>query len=373
MDLRKHVYILGQTGTGKTTMLMSMIMERLDSGAGVGLIDPHGDLSTNILKHLPAKRKTDLIVFDPAQRRNQIALNMLEYNPKYPEQKTFIVHEMFDLFLENYHLETMGPMFELYMRNAMLLVMDNPVQPGTLTDIVRVFRDEVYRNELIEMCADIDVNNFWKGIAENAGYDVSIKNIAPYVVSKLNKFVQNHYIQPIISKNHSSINFRELIDERKVFIARLTKGKIGNQGVKLIGSILFNKLFMAALSRENIDEGKRMDFYLFVDEFQNFTSDSIASMLSEARKYHLNLVLANQTLGQLKKEILQALLGNVGSLVSFRPGIEDADKIHHYLSPTFNTNEIIKVPNFYAIARLQTQNKPIDPFIFQTIPFESYV
>lgn len=367
VDLRRHTYILGQTGTGKTTLLYSMIQERIEAGKGVALIDPHGDLFNKVLKSIPENRLNDIVIFDPTRKRNRFALNMLEFNPAYPEQRTFIVHEMFEIFQEFYHSETMGPMFELYMRNAMLLVMDNPAEPGTLNDVNRVFRDKKFRNKMVHECKDKDVVGFWKEIAEAASYEMSLKNMAPYIVSKLNRFVQNDYLQPIIKQRHSSVNFRELIDINKIFLAKLPKGRIGNLGVKLLGTILFNKIFMSALSREDIAESRRKDFTLFVDEFQNFTSNSIASMLSEARKYRLNLVLANQTLGQIKQDILQAVLGNVGSLIFFRPGIQDAEKIKDYVQPNFTKEEMIDLSNYTAIGRLQAKGVPLKPFLFNTV------
>ncbi len=367
VDLRRHTYILGQTGTGKTTMLYSMIKERIESGKGVGLIDPHGDLFKKVLKSIPKARQDDIVIFDPTQKRNRFALNMLEFDPSYPEQRTFIVHEMFDMFHEFYHADSMGPIFELYMRNAMLLIMSNPDEPGTLNDVIRVFRDTTFRKKMVQECKDEEVVAFWKEIAEAASYEMGLKNMAPYIVSKLNRFVQNDYLYPIIKQKHSSVNFRELIDTNKIFLARLPKGKIGNLGVKLLGTILFNKIFISALSRENISERRRKDFTMFVDEFQNFTSNSIASMLSEARKYRLNLVLANQTLGQIKEDILQAVLGNVGSLIFFRPGIQDAEKIKDYVQPNFTKEEMIDLSNFTAIGRLQAKGVPLKPFQFNTI------
>jgi len=370
-DLRRHVYILGQTGTGKTTLLYSMIRERLETGSGIGLIDPHGDLWNEVYTSIPEERMDETIIFDPTNPRSVLGLNMLEYDPRFPEQKTFLIHEMFNIFWQFYDFnQTAGPMFEYYMRNAMLLVMDDPSDPGTLMDVVKVFQDDKFRHELIEKCKDDQVVAFWEQEAERAGGEAALRNIAPYITSKLNMFIQNHYVRPIISQKRTEIDFRDIIDNKKILLVKLTKGKLGDLGVRIFGTILFAKLLMAALSRENIPENSRQDFTLFVDEFQNFTSDSIADALSEARKYRLSLVLANQTLGQLKEQILKSVLGNAGSLIFFRPGVEDMPKIEPYVSPPFTKEEMLKLPNFTAVARLQVNNAPTPPFMFETLPPE---
>ncbi|MBN2284984.1 MAG: DUF87 domain-containing protein [Tissierellales bacterium] len=366
-DLRKHVYILGQTGTGKSTMLFSMIKERIDSGRGIGLIDPHGDLWQRVIAYIPSKRKKDVVTFNPATDYQKLGLNLLEYDPQFPEQKTTLINDMFDFFHERYEGEMMGPVFESYMKNAMLLVMDDPENQGTLVDVIRVFQDSAYRKTLLKKCKDQQVVNFWELEAEQARGEAHISTFSPYVTSKLNMFVQNHYLKPIISKQRSTVNFREIIDNKRILLIKLNKGKLGDLGLKLIGTILFTRIYMASLSRDDIDEEDRIDFSLFVDEFQNFTSFSIESILSEARKFRLSLILANQTIGQLKEKITQSVFGNVGNLVFFRPGINDYEKIGPYISPPFDRESVIHLKNFYAISRLQIDNCPSFPFVFKTI------
>lgn len=368
-DLRRHAYILGQTGTGKTTLLYSMIRERLEMGAGFGLIDPHGDLWNEVYTFIPKERRDDVIVFDPTDLSNVPRLNLLEYDSRFPEQKTRLINEMFSFFFQEYHPETMGPMFEQYMRNAMLLVMSDPENPGTVADIFDIFRDAEFRQVFLDKCQDEDVKKFWEQAIRVTG-EAGLSNMTVYVTSKLNRLVQDHYLRPIVSQQRSTINFREIIDTRKILLVKLAKGKLGDIGVKLVGSILFARFLMAALSRENVPESQREDFTLFVDEFQNLTSDSIADALSEARKYRLSLVLANQTFGQLKEGILKSVLGNVGSLVFFRPGVEDIQKIEPYVSPPFTREELLNLPNFTAVARLQVNNAPTAPFMFETLPPE---
>jgi len=368
-DMFHHVYILGQTGTGKTTMLGSMMDERLTAGAGLGLIDPHGDLCDKILRAVPDERRDDVILFDPSDPDNDVKLNLLEYDPRYPRQRTTLINELFQIFDQEYDLQqTGGPMFETYMRNALRLVMDDPEEPGTLLDAVKVFQDDIYRAELLDKCTDESVVSFWEKEAEKAGGDLSLENITPYITSKLNRFLFDEYLRSLIDVRHSTLNFRDIIDSGKILLIKMTKGKLGELGVRMFGTIIFTRLLMAALSREDLPEEERRDFFLFVDEFQNFTTPTVASMLSEARKYRLSLTLANQSLFQLKDEIVNAVLGNVGSLVTLRPGVEDYDKIGPYVTPPFEREEIINLPSYTAVARLLVDGQPSQPFTFQTIP-----
>ena len=367
-DLRRHLWILGQTGTGKSTVLLSMIKERIDSGAGVALIDPHADLWQKVYDIIPKSRQDDVVVFDPTDLRQPTGLNLLEYDKRFPEQKTFLIDEMLNLFDEMYDLKsTGGPIFEMYMRNAMLLAMDDPSDPGTLLDVVRIFQDKDFRSLLLEKSENQQVVNFWRSEAEKAGGELSLENVAPYVTSKLTRFVQNHYVTPIVGQKHSTINFREILDKRKILLVKLTKRKLGQLATRLLGTILFARLLMAALSREDTPEEKREDFTIFVDEFQNFISDSFELMLSEVRKYRIGLVMANQDLGRLRPNMLKALFGNVGSFVFFRPGILDLPTIEPYVSPFFVGEELLNMPNFVAVARLMINNTPSLPFVMNTM------
>jgi len=366
-DFRRHVYILGQTGTGKSTMLLSMILERIESDRGLCLIDPHGDLLSEVYSRLTNRERSRTIVFDPSDVSNTLGLNMLEYDPSHPEQKTLLVNEMINIFDMLYDLrQTGGPIFEQYMRNAMLLVMDDPVRQGTLVDVVKVFQESEYRNDLVAECENELVKAFWLEAIRTKG-EAGLDYLSPYITSKLNQFISNDYIFPIISRRKSGLDFRELIDSDKILLVKLSKGRLGEIGVRLLGMILFARLLLAALSRDDIQENQRKDFCLFVDEFQNFTSESVAQMLSEARKYRLNLVLANQTLGQLRNSILDSVLGNVGSLVIFRPGINDFDRIKPYIDPPFQRDEILNLPNFFAIGKLLSQGVSLLPFVFNTV------
>ena len=370
-DMFHHVYILGQTGTGKTTMLGSMIEERLRAGAGLGLIDPHGDLYDQVRRAVPAGRQGDVVLFDPADPGNDATLNLLEYDPEYPRQRSRLVNELFQIFEQEYDNEALGPIFENYMRNALLLVMDDPEEPGTLMDVVRIFQDEGYRETLLQACGNERVVQFWRQAEStpDTGELPSPNNIAIYVTSKLSRFIDDDYLRSLVNQRRSTLDFRQVIDSGKILLVKMQKGRLGQIGIRMFGTIIVTRLMMAALTREGIPEEERRDFYLFVDEFQNFTTPTIASLLSEARKYRLSLTLANQTLYQLENEIADAVLGNVGSVVALRPGVKDFGRIEPYVSPPFSREEITNLPNYKAVARLLAGGEPTRPFLFETTPW----
>jgi hypothetical protein len=370
-DMFHHVYVLGQTGAGKTTMLGSMMMERIEAGAGVGLIDPHGDLYDQVQSAVPAGRREDVILFDPASEEDDTKLNLLEYDPDRPRQRSRLINELLQILDQEYDLkETGGPIFERYMRNALLLVMDDPENPGTLLDVVRLFQDRAYREALLESCENERAVRFWQE-AENTpttGELPSPENMSIYVTSKLSRFLDDDYLRSLVAQRRSTIDFREIIDEGKILLVKMTKGTLGQLGIRMFGTIVVARLLMAALSREEIPETERRGFYLFVDEFQNFTTPTIASLLSEARKYRLSLTLANQTLCQLEDEITDAVLGNAGSLVSLRPGVKDYEQIEPYVSPPFRREDLVNLPNYRAVGRLLAGGEPTRPFLFETTP-----
>ena len=275
---------------------------------------------------------------------------MLEYDPARPEQKTFIVNEMINIFEKLYDLKaTGGPMFEQYARNALLLVMSDPESGSTLLEVPRVFSDPAFRKMKLAKVTDVVVKNFWEKEAEKAGGDASLANMTPYITSKFNTFIANEFVRPIIAQQQSSINFREVMDGRKILLVNLAKGKIGEINSNLLGMIVIGKLLMAALSRADVEEKERKDFYLYIDEFQNFATDSISVILSEARKYRLALTMAHQFIGQLKENIKQAVFGNVGSMMVFRVGMEDAEFLQKQFAPEFEANDIANLDNLNAL------------------------
>jgi len=367
-DRRRHVYLIGQTGTGKTSLLQNMIRDDIEKGKGIAVIDPHGDLIDDTLGIIPPNRVNDVIVFNPGDIERPVGLNMLEFDFTKPEQKTFIVNEMQSIFGKLFTQETMGPMFEQYMRNALQLLMEDAADPGTLMEVPRLFTDEEYRKRKLAIARNPAVIDFWEKEATKVGGEASLKNMTPYITSKFNNFIANDYVRPIIGQQRSAFNFRAVMDENKILLVNLSKGRIGDINAGLLGMVIVGKLLMAALSRVDIEQGARKDFNLYIDEFQNFTTDSIATILSEARKYRLNLVIAHQFIAQLEDEIRDAVFGNVGSVISFRVGAEDAEFLTKQFEPVFNKNDLINIDNFNAYVRLLIQGQTTAPFNIKTIP-----
>lgn len=369
-DRRRHLYIIGQTGTGKSYFMKSMIAQDIEAGKGVCVIDPHGDLVNDVLTRVPKERADDVIVFDPAQLDRPIGLNMLEYDPKYPEQKTFVVNELINIFNQLYDMKTAGgPMFEHYTRNALMLLMDDPNEKFTLMEVPKVMADAEFRKRLLLKCKNITVKDFWEKEAEKAGGDVALQNIVPYITSKFNVFTTNDYMQPIVGQKESGLNFREIIDQGKILLVNLSKGRLGDINSSLIGLIVVGKLLMASLSRVDIPEEQRRDFYLYIDEFQNVSTESIATILSEARKYRLNLVVAHQFIAQLKEPIKNAVFGNVGSMACFRVGAEDAKFLENYFKPNFTEQDLINIDNANTYVKLIINGQASQAFNMQTNSF----
>jgi len=369
-DRMRHMYVIGQTGTGKTAFLKNMIIQDIEQGEGVCMIDPHGTDIVDVLGAIPPERHKDVIYFDPAYVDRSFALNMLEYDPAYPEQKTFVVNELFSIFQKLYGAipESMGPMFEQYFRNATMLVLEDPSSGSTLLDVSRVLVDESFRNLKLSRCNNPVVSQFWKEIATKAGGEQSLANIVPYITSKFDVFTANDYMRPLIAQEKSSFNFREIMDERKILLVNLSKGRLGDINANLIGLVLVGKILMAALSRVDSVGKDIVPFYLYIDEFQNITTDSIATILSEARKYKLSLTIAHQFIAQLEDGIRDAVFGNVGSIASFRVGTEDAEFLEKQFSPVFSAHDLINIDNYNAYARLLINGRPTKPFNFSTIP-----
>lgn len=369
-DRRRHLYIIGQTGTGKSTFLHEMIRQDIEKGKGVAVLDPHGDLIEGLLTIVPKERIDDVILFDPSDLERPLGLNMLEYDrKKHPEHKTFIVNEMIDIFDKLYNLkQTGGPMFEQYMRNALQLLMGDPEITYTLMEVPKVFADSEFRSHLLSRIENIVVKDFWKKEAEKAGGEAALANLTPYITSKFNVFIANDYMRPIIGQSESSLKFREIMDQQKILFINLTKGKLGDLNSSLLGLIIVGKILMAAFSRIDISEEERKDFYLYIDEFQNFTTPSISTILSEARKYRLCLIMAHQFIAQLKEDIRNAVFGNVGSIVSFRVGVQDAEFLVKQFEPVFSISDLVNIDNFNAYIKLMINNQTTPPFNIQTIP-----
>lgn len=371
-DRRRHTYIVGKSGTGKSVLLANMAIQDIRNGEGVCVLDPNGDLIQDILERIPPERSEDVIVFSPGDLERPLALNLLEYDSQYPEQKSFVINEMIGIFDKLYDLKaTGGPMFEQYMRNAMLLVMDDPESGSTLMEIPKVLADADFRRYKLSRCHNQTVVDFWRKEAEKAGGEAALANIVPYITSKLTSFISNDMMRPIIGQQKSAFNLREVMDKQKILLIDLPKGTVGEMNAYLLGMILVGKILMAALSRTDLPPEERKDFYLYIDEFQNFTTSSICQILSEARKYALNLIIAHQYIGQLSKnnnhEIKNAVFGNVGTMVSFKVGSEDAEFLVKEFSPVFNQYDLINVNKGMACAKLLVDNSATRPFSLNTI------
>ncbi|MEK7664925.1 MAG: type IV secretion system DNA-binding domain-containing protein [Patescibacteria group bacterium] len=363
-DRRRHFYIIGQTGTGKTGLLKEMIRQDIESGEGVAVVDPHGELVEYTLSCITKERMEDVVLFEPFDQERPMGLNMLEHDS--PEQKDFAVQEMIAIFYKLFPPEIIGPMFEHYMRNAMLALMADKDNSGTLVEIPKMFTDSAFLQQKIAKVSDPIVRNFWlKEWQQTTGSTKS--DMLGYVVSKVGRFIENEMMRNIIGQSRSSFDLSKIMDERKIFLANLSKGLTGEVNSSLLGLILVSKIQMAAMKRARIAEEERKDFYLYIDEFQNFTTDSIATILSEARKYKLNLIMAHQYIPQLTDQIKNAVFGNVGTMASFRIGAEDAEFLEKQFEPEFSRFDLVNLDNRSLIIKMMLNNKTSTPFKIETV------
>ncbi|MCX6786476.1 MAG: DUF87 domain-containing protein [Candidatus Kaiserbacteria bacterium] len=371
-DRLRHLYIIGQTGTGKTGLMKSMIMQDIKNGEGCCFIDPHGSDILDILAAVPPERYKDVIYFDPADLSRPFGLNFLEYDFSRPEQKTFIVNELLAIFHRLYGdvPESMGPAFEQYFRNATLLVMEDPSSGSTMLDIARVLANSDFRREKLEKCMNPIVSQFWNEIATKAGGDAALENIVPYITNKFDDFTANDFIRPIVGQQESSFKFREVMDTKKILLINLSKGRLGERNANLLGLIVVGKLFMAALSRADTRQlagtTSYPPFYLYIDEFQNVTTDSIPGILSEARKYKLALSMAHQFLAQIQDKTRDAVFGNVGNMAIFRVGEEDAEFFAKQFAPVFEASDFVNIENRNAYVKILVSGVPQKAFDMKT-------
>lgn len=369
-DRRRHLYVIGQTGTGKTAFLKNLIAQDIASGKGICFIDPHGDTAEELLGMIPPERVEDVIYFDPADIDRPMGLNFLEYDTTHPEEKSFVVNELFSIFQKLYGKvpESMGPMFEQYFRNATLLVLEDPPSGNTLLEVGRVLSDKAFREMKLSRTSNVVVQTFWRQVAEKAGGEASLANIVPYITSKFDTFLANDIMRPIIAQETSSFDFRKAMDTNKIILVNLSKGKLGELNSSLLGLVIVGKILQAAFSRVDIPEDERKDFYLYIDEFQNTTTPAIGTILSEARKYRLGLIIAHQFIGQLEDDIRKAVFGNVGSMVSFRVGTDDTETLANVFAPVFSEDDLLKLNNYNAYARMLSHGQSMRPFNFRTLP-----
>jgi len=359
-DRQRHTYIIGKTGTGKSEFLKEMILQDIEAGKGVCAIDPHGEFVEDILQLMPPERAEDVIYFNPSDLERPMGMNMMEADTE--EQRHFVVGSIIGLMYKLYdphRTGIIGPRFEHAIRNAMLTIM---YKPGTtFIELVRCLTDEKYVEELMPLIKDPVVRRYWTDqIAKTSDFHKS--EVLDYIVSKFGRFVTNKTMRNIIGQPASAFNFRKAMDEQKIILCNLSKGILGEEDAKFLGLILVPKVLTAAMSRQDIPMEQRKDFYLYVDEFQNYATEDFAVILSEARKYRLSLIVANQFIGQIDEDVKNAVFGNVGTMVSFRVGVTDANFLQHEFAPTFNENDLANIEKYHVYIKTIVNNEPVPPF-----------
>lgn len=367
-DRQRHIYVVGQTGTGKSTFLENLALQDMLSGSGFAFVDPHGDVVDKLLAMVPKERTEDVIYFSPAETDYPMGLNLFEYTT--PDQKDFLIQEALNMLYKLYdpqHQGIMGPRYEHLFRNAALTIMADP-EGGTFVDIPKLFRDQQFVKQKLQYVKDQNVLEFWQKEMPASQRSNEFGEVVSWFVSKFGAFLSNEMMRNIIGQTKSAFDLRDIMDNKKILLVNLSKGRTGELNSKLLGMIFVMKFQAAAMSRSNIPENDRVDFSLYVDEFQNFSTDSFATIMSEARKYHLNLIVANQFTTQLTPEIRDAVFGNMGTIVSFRVGQNDIESLGKYFQPVFDADDILRVPNFNTIVRTLIGGVPTQPFSMATLP-----
>ncbi len=367
VDRRRHLYMIGQTGTGKSKFLEGLALQDMLDGKGFAFIDPHGDSAEALLGMVPKERVEDVIYFNPGDMANPIGLNLFEYDT--PDQRDFLVQEAIAMLYRLYdpgHTGIIGPRYEHWFRNAALTIMSDPAGTSFI-DIPQVFNDNDFAKAKLKHVTDQTVLDFWnKEMAQTSDYHKS--EVLGWFVSKFGAFLSNEMMRNVIGQTKSGFNLRDIMDNKKILLVNLSKGKTGELNSQLLGMIFVMKFQAAAMGRADIPEDERVDFSLYVDEFQNFATDSFESILSEARKYRLNLILANQFMTQLTDKIREAIIGNVGTIVSGRIGTTDAELMVKRFSPAFDAEDLTRLPNFEAITSVMIDNVPSAPFSMALLP-----
>ncbi|MEM0101280.1 MAG: type IV secretion system DNA-binding domain-containing protein [Candidatus Methanomethyliaceae archaeon] len=360
-DRRRHVYILGKTGSGKTTLIENMIFYDIQTNKGIGYIDPHGDSVLRVLKFIPKSRLEDVIYFDPGDIEYPLSFNPLE-NVSY-EFRHIVASSILSV-LKKIWVDAWSARMEYILMNTLLALLEFP--NSTLLDINRMLGDDNFRKEVIKNLKDPVIRAFWEN--EFARYHSTFRTeaIAP-IQNKVGQFITSPLIRNIIGQEKSSFDLRRMMDEGKIFLANLSKGKLGEENSALLGGLLITKFQLAAMSRVDIEEEKRKDFYLYIDEFQNFATDSFVNILSEARKYRLNLILSHQYLDQVPESILKAVFGNVGNFLIFKTGSLDAERLEKEFV-TIKAYEFINLPKYHIYAKITIDGTPALPFLARTFP-----
>ncbi len=367
-DRQRHMYVVGQTGTGKSTFLENLALQDMLQGNGLAFVDPHGDVVEKLLAMVPKERTEDVIYFSPAEMEFPMGLNLFEFTT--PDQKDFLVQEALNMLYKLYDPQRtgiMGPRYEHLFRNAALTVMADPTG-GTFIDIPKLFRDPKYVQQKLQYVNDLSIKEFWTKEMLTAQRSNEFGDVVSWFVSKFGAFLSNEMMRNIIGQTKSSFDLRDIMDNKKILLVNLSKGRTGELNSQLLGMVFVMKFQAAAMSRSNIPESERVDFSLYVDEFQNFSTDSFATIMSEARKYHLNLIVANQFTTQLTPEIRDAIFGNIGTIVTFRIGQGDLESLGKYFQPVFDEEDLLRLPNHHTIVRTMVGGVPTAPFSMATMP-----
>ena len=361
-DRRAHMYVLGKTGTGKSTLLETLIRQDLTGGRGIALLDPHGDLVERVLAAVPAERRDDLVYFDAADAGNPLGFNPLEcVSARY---RPLAASGLLSAF-QHIWADSWGPRLEHILRNVLLALLEQP--SATLADVPRLLDDVAYRKRAAARVSNGQVRDFW--LKEYAGYPARFRAeaVAP-LQNKVGAFLSNPLVNRVVTQERSAFRLRKVMDEGKVLLVNLAKGKVGADTSTLLGALIVSRLGLAALSRADLPERERRDFYLYLDEFHNFTTLALTGMLSELRKYRLNLILAHQYLAQLDERLLAAVLGNAGTVVSFRLGAQDAEALAPEFAPEFSASDLAGLPNYHVCLKLMIDGGVSRPFSARTLP-----
>ena len=366
-DRRRHTYFIGQTGVGKSVLLENLAYQDMLDGKGFAFIDPHGDSAEHLMGMVPRERVEDVIYFNPGDMENPIGLNLFEYETE--DQRDFLIQETIGMLYKLYdptHSGIIGPRYEHWFRNAALTIMSDPAGT-TFIDVPQVFNDQSFTDSKMQYIKDQTVLDFWnKEMAQTS--EANKSEVLGWFVSKFGAFLSNEMMRNIIGQTKSGFNIREIMDNNKILFVNLSKGKTGELNSQLLGMMFVMKFQVAAMGRADMPEAERKDFALYVDEFQNFATDSFESIMSEARKYRLNLILANQFMTQLTDTIREAILGNVGTIISGRIGVTDAELLEKKFQPTFDAEDLTKLPNYQAITSVMISGVPSSAFSMTLVP-----
>ncbi len=367
-DRFRHFYIIGQTGMGKSVLQKALVKQDMKAGHGLCVVDPHGELVDDCMEWIPPERLQDVIVFDPSDTKHPLGINMLE--AKTPEEKDFIALDAMNMMIGLFGPEIFGPRIQDYFRNGCLTLMDDEEEGGALTDIVRLFTDEKWQQYKVSKVKNPIVKSFWtKQMAATGAREK--EEMIPFLAAKFGAFVTNTTMRNIVGQTKSSFDFSEAMNSKKIIFVKLAKGLIGDINANLLGMIFVNKIQVAAMRRASIPKSERQPFFLYVDEFQNFVTDAFESILSEARKYRLGLIVAHQYIAQLVKDnnekVKNAVFGNVGTMLNFKIGAQDAEYMEKEMGPVFASNDLINLRGFNACIKMSVNNIITPPFSLNTI------